>query len=95
MTLLVDLAYTGMNRSETTRNETTEILAERLFSIRFDSVLGGRVVVLRVVVAAINRYATQLQREHHDCGRLYFGYVGEGRNICGDPIIYIYRSRVI
>jgi hypothetical protein len=43
-----------MNRSETTRNETTEILAERLFSIRFGSMLGGRVVV----VAAVNRYPT-------------------------------------
>ena len=58
MPFLVDLAYTGMNRSETTRNETTEMLAERLFSVRFGSMLGGRVVVLRVVVAVVNRYAT-------------------------------------
>jgi hypothetical protein len=35
-----------MNRSETTRNETTEILTERLFSIRFGSMLGGRVVMV-------------------------------------------------
>jgi hypothetical protein len=47
-----------MNRSETSRNETTEILAERLFSIRFGSMLEGRVVVVGVVVAAVSRYAT-------------------------------------
>jgi hypothetical protein len=49
-----------MNRSETTRNETTEILAERLFSIRFGSMMGGRVVVVvvGVVVAAVNHYTT-------------------------------------
>ena len=47
-----------MNRCETTRNDTTEILAERLFSIRFGSMLERGVVVVGVVVAAVSRYAT-------------------------------------
>jgi citrate lyase alpha subunit len=55
---LVDLPYTGMNRSETTRYETPEILAQLLFSVRFGSMLGARVVVVEVVVASGNRYAT-------------------------------------
>jgi len=37
-----DLAYAGMNRSETASNETIAVLAQRLFSVRFGSMLGGR-----------------------------------------------------